>query len=138
MYKFFVWVNSSVRGPFLPAYLAGTMHWTEALTGKLTESVKLVGATINCGGGYFHPNPQPHVQSYAIATDQVGLLIDPRYQFRFPVDKQSNTTNDDSADRFLPDPQSSQACSTVFCGPKAVMWVWAASSCSQQRARAQQ
>lgn len=71
-YRFFVWVNSSVRGPFLPAYLHGAMHWTEALTRKITESVKLVGATINCGGGYFHPDPQPHVQSYAVAMDTVS------------------------------------------------------------------
>jgi len=33
--------------------------------------VKLVGATINCGGGYLHPQPQPHVQSYVVAMDQV-------------------------------------------------------------------
>ena len=42
-----------------------------ALTGKLTDRVKLVGATINCGGGYLHPEPQPHVQSYVVAMDQV-------------------------------------------------------------------
>jgi hypothetical protein len=68
-----VWLNSSVRGPYLPAYLAGRMHWTEALTGKLTDRVKLVGATINCGGGYLHPEPQPHVQSYVVALDQVPI-----------------------------------------------------------------
>lgn len=61
-----------MRGPFLPAYLRGGMHWTEPLTTKLSESVKLVGATINCGGGYFHPDPQPHVQSYAVAMDAVS------------------------------------------------------------------
>ena len=66
-----MWLNSSVRGPYLPSYLAGRLHWTEALTGKLTERVKLVGATINCGGGYLHPEPQPHVQSYVVAMDQV-------------------------------------------------------------------
>lgn len=30
-----------VRGPFLPAYLRGSMHWTEPLLSKLTDSVKL-------------------------------------------------------------------------------------------------
>ena len=79
-----MWINSSVRGPFLPAYLHGAMHWTEALTRKLTESVKLVGATINCGGGYFHPDPQPHVQSYAVAMDAVSAhsLSIPSSRFR--------------------------------------------------------
>lgn len=31
-----------VRGPFLPAYLRGRMHWTEPLLSKLSDSVKLV------------------------------------------------------------------------------------------------
>ena len=41
-YKYFVWLNSSVRGPFLPAYLRGRLHWTEPLLSKLSSSVKLV------------------------------------------------------------------------------------------------
>ena len=48
-YRYFVWLNSSVRGPFLPAYLRGKMHWTAAFTSRITDSVKLVGSTINCG-----------------------------------------------------------------------------------------
>ncbi|GAB4813085.1 hypothetical protein N2152v2_000131 [Parachlorella kessleri] len=73
-YSYFVWLNSSVRGPFLPAYLAGKMHWTEPFLGKLSSSVKLVGPTINCGGAYGRP-PVPHVQSYVAATDRLGLQI---------------------------------------------------------------
>jgi hypothetical protein len=42
-YKYFVWLNSSVRGPFLPAYLRGRLHWTEPLLSKLSDRVKLVG-----------------------------------------------------------------------------------------------
>ena len=48
-YRYIVWLNSSVRGPFLPAYLRGKMHWTAAFTSRITDSVKLVGSTINCG-----------------------------------------------------------------------------------------
>lgn len=79
-YKYFVWLNSSVRGPYLPAYLrssrsgGGAFRWVDALTSRLSETVKLVGPTINCGGAYDHP-PVAHVQSYAAATDQAGLGV---------------------------------------------------------------
>jgi hypothetical protein len=110
-YKYFIWLNSSVRGPFLPPYLRGRLHWTVPFTSKLStsfsssrtsttartssitdfsirtsssssssskqfskEEVKLVGATINCGGAHGLP-PQPHVQSYITATDSIGLNI---------------------------------------------------------------
>lgn len=73
-YRFFIWMNSSVRGPFLPAYLAGKLHWTEPLLSKLTDSIKLVGPTINCGRAYDLP-PTVHVQSYVSATDAAGLEV---------------------------------------------------------------
>ncbi|GAB4815440.1 hypothetical protein N2152v2_002486 [Parachlorella kessleri] len=82
-YKYFVFLNASVRGPFLPAYWPKGALWTEAFTGKLTDTVKLVGTTINCGGivvdGLSRANP--HVQTFAMATDAVGLAViraDPR------------------------------------------------------------
>lgn len=73
-YRYFVWLNSSVRGPFLPSYLRGRMHWTEPLLSKLSSSVKLVGATINCGRAYDIP-PTVHIQSYVSATDAAGLAV---------------------------------------------------------------
>lgn len=75
-YTYFVWLNSSVRGPFMPVYAAARMHWTEAYTSKLTNVVKLVGSTVNCGGAYGRP-PVPHVQTYVVATDRVGLQVRP-------------------------------------------------------------
>ncbi|KAL4439936.1 hypothetical protein ABPG75_002937 [Micractinium tetrahymenae] len=73
-YEFFIFLNPSVRGPFLPPYLRGRMHWTEPLLSKLSGSVKLVGPTISCGGVWPSPG-QPHVQSYALATDCAGLAV---------------------------------------------------------------
>ena len=73
-FKYYVWLNSSVRGPFLPAYLRGRLHWTEPLLSRLSPAVKLVGATINCGRAYELP-PTPHVQSYVAATDAAGLEV---------------------------------------------------------------
>ncbi|WIA10790.1 hypothetical protein OEZ85_010958 [Tetradesmus obliquus] len=80
-YKFFFFVNSSVRGPYLPAYARGRMHWMSAFTSRLTGSVKLVGSTISCEGSPLHGQQKgrwrrnPHVQSYAVATDKVGLHL---------------------------------------------------------------
>jgi hypothetical protein len=62
-YTFFVMMNSSVRGPFLPNFWPKDRPWTEALTGLLNAEVKLVGPTINCGGG-------AHIQSTVLATDR--------------------------------------------------------------------
>ena len=32
-YHHFIFLNSSVRGPFIPAYLRGVMHWADAFVG---------------------------------------------------------------------------------------------------------
>eukprot|EP00891_Asterochloris_glomerata_P006722 jgi/Astpho2/6722/Aster-06741 len=80
-YKYFIFMNSSVRGPFIPPYLQGKVRWQATLTSKLSDTVKLVGPTISCEGspkdgivdGEWRTNP--HVQSYVVATDQVGFGI---------------------------------------------------------------
>jgi len=66
-----------------PAACQADVHWTTALTSRLSDSVKLVGSTISCGStfrGETHRSPSltcPHVQSYALATDQAGLQARP-------------------------------------------------------------
>eukprot|EP00892_Ulva_mutabilis_P010141 jgi/Ulvmu1/749/UM010_0123.1 len=78
-YQHFIFLNSSVRGPFLPTYLQGRVHFTEAMTSKLVGEVKMVGPTISCEatgtgpGGRLRSNP--HVQSYAVATDAFGMRL---------------------------------------------------------------
>lgn len=83
-YKYFVFLNSGVRGPFLPAW-AHTLrlHWVTIFTSKLRVRggavdrwdmpsqgrVKMVGPTINCGRA-FDEAPLPHVQTYAFAVDR--------------------------------------------------------------------
>ena len=79
-YKYFVMMNSSTRGPFMPAYFK-QQAWSRIFTDKLNEDVKLVGSTISCEGASLGGDPanawrqNPHVQSYVLATDQVGLGI---------------------------------------------------------------
>lgn len=65
----YVFLNSSVRGPYVPRYVP---CWVSAFTSLLSDTVKLAGPTINVfkltGGKVL-----PHVQSYAFATDRAGL-----------------------------------------------------------------
>lgn len=78
-YRHVVLLNGSVRGPFLPAYWPAALHWSSALTSRLTGDVRLVGATVSCEasrrggvpGGELRRNP--HVQSYLLAMDQTAL-----------------------------------------------------------------
>ncbi|ORY86152.1 hypothetical protein BCR37DRAFT_390949 [Protomyces lactucae-debilis] len=71
-YKRFMFLNSSIRGPFFPNYarLAKQACWTQKLLGLLSDTTKLVGLTANCGDPDYGPK---HLQSFALATDQVGL-----------------------------------------------------------------
>lgn len=68
-YNFFVFVNSSMRGPFLPPWSDFTRHWSQYVTDKLTDSVALVGSAIN----YYYG--KPHVQSMMMAMDQRGVSV---------------------------------------------------------------
>ena len=49
-YRNIIMMNSSVRGPFLPAYWPAAVPWTSIFTDRLTNNVKLVGPTISCEG----------------------------------------------------------------------------------------
>ncbi|KDD76746.1 hypothetical protein H632_c120p2 [Helicosporidium sp. ATCC 50920] len=79
-YKYFVWLDTSVRGPFLPRYVnPAETPWHSLLTSLITEETKLVGATISCAGVKLeegHPTQSvPHVQGYLQATDRTGLAV---------------------------------------------------------------
>ena len=84
-YDYFLFLDSSVRGPFLPRYFSrrgggGTSDkrwakskqaakpWTSVFTDKLNDKVKLVGRTISC-------ESEMHVQAPVFATDAVGLKV---------------------------------------------------------------
>ncbi|KAK8124633.1 uncharacterized protein PG998_000392, partial [Apiospora kogelbergensis] len=65
-YKRFITLNASIRGPFVPRWSKSC--WSDNYLGRLTDKVKLVGMTINCG-------PQYHIQSMIFATDSVGMEL---------------------------------------------------------------
>jgi len=71
-YDTFIFVNSSVIGPFLPSYYKG--KWTDIYLEGLQGNVKLFGSTINTIGDPL----KAHVQSYIFSMDKTTLqyLID--------------------------------------------------------------
>lgn len=76
-------LNTSVAAVSLTGSqrVQGHVHWADVLFSKITEEVKLVGPTINCEGSPQGGNPantwrkNPHVQSYVVATDRIGMQI---------------------------------------------------------------
>jgi hypothetical protein len=73
-----IFLNSSVRGPFLPSYVtaAADVTWPTLFLAPLDKhNVKLVGPTINV---FKQPNgapPRPHVQSYAFGCDAATVAF---------------------------------------------------------------
>jgi hypothetical protein len=66
-YRYFIFLNSSVRGPFIVSYYDNPI-WYTIFTRRLNNHIKLVGCTINC-------QIAPHVQSYLWALDFEGLNL---------------------------------------------------------------
>jgi hypothetical protein len=75
-YDNFIFVNSSVIGPYLPSYYKG--KWTDVYIEGLKNGVKLFGSTINCcfsvyGPTKIEPDKHSHVQSYIFSMDREAL-----------------------------------------------------------------
>lgn len=87
-YKRFITMNASIKGPFLPRY-DSTSCWTDIFLGRITDTVKLVGTTVNC-------QPSPHVQSMLWATDDIGMgiLLDPALAHSVPQEDHWGTVDD--------------------------------------------
>jgi len=79
-------LNSSVRGPFLHPSLPLHLPWHRLLTSRLggDGNIRMIGPVISCEGSPLHdpaiePDAKwrwnPHVQSWALAVDAVGLNV---------------------------------------------------------------
>ncbi|CAH1777920.1 unnamed protein product, partial [Owenia fusiformis] len=78
-YKYVFFMNSSVRGPFLPTYVAD-QDWTSLFTKHLSEDIKLVGTSIYCPHPRY-PTFKLHLQSMFLLTDLTGLrIVEPMLQ----------------------------------------------------------
>jgi hypothetical protein len=69
-YNYFIFLNQTALGPFVPLWCSIKGHWAELLTEKINAETKLVGATINPLNW-----DRAHVQGQCFATDRVGLDI---------------------------------------------------------------
>lgn len=67
-YDNFIFVNSSVIGPFIPGYCKD--KWTDIYINGLQNNVKLFGSTINTCGD---PLNKSHVQSYIFSMNKTTL-----------------------------------------------------------------
>jgi hypothetical protein len=47
-YKYYIFLNSSIRGPFWPNYMPPRWQWTRAYTDLLRGDVKAVGSSLVC------------------------------------------------------------------------------------------
>jgi hypothetical protein len=74
-YEKFIFVNSTVLGPFVPYYYKG--KWTDIYTNNLTDDVRIFGSSINSCIQKFN-KILFHVQSYIFAMNKetVEFLID--------------------------------------------------------------
>jgi tetratricopeptide (TPR) repeat protein len=78
-----IFLNSSVRGPFLPEYITAAagntsadLTWPTLFLAPLDKhNVKLVGPTINVFKQFNGAPPRPHVQSYAFGCDAATVAF---------------------------------------------------------------
>ncbi|QKF93546.1 rhamnan synthesis F protein [Fadolivirus algeromassiliense] len=66
-YDYFILLNSTCLGPFIPMYCL--TNWIDIFINMITDKVKLVGPTIN------HYYGKPHIQSYMLCMDRIGMKI---------------------------------------------------------------
>ncbi|KAL0049041.1 hypothetical protein WJX82_004927 [Trebouxia sp. C0006] len=75
-YQYFVWLDSSAKGPLLPTHTLQGDHasaWHTLLTSRITATTKLVGANIVCEP--IREDMMPYVEATLMATDTVGLQV---------------------------------------------------------------
>jgi len=72
-YDYFIFLNSTCIGPFIPRYVPNNLNWVNIFTSKLDSNIKLCGPTIN----YLNKSKKmsPHIQSFAFATDKTGIDV---------------------------------------------------------------
>lgn len=71
-YKYFIFLNSSVKGPFFPSYMPAGWQWTDAFIERLEGDVRGVSSSLVClphedAGGY-----GAKMESWAFALDTQG------------------------------------------------------------------
>lgn len=71
----YIFLNSSVRGPFYPSYMPESWQWTQAFTSRINHLSKMVSSSLVCLPEVDAGGPGPRAESWAFATDREGLKI---------------------------------------------------------------
>ncbi|KAK9814261.1 hypothetical protein WJX72_003056 [[Myrmecia] bisecta] len=74
-YKYFIFLNSSVRGPFFPSFMPPQWHWTRGYTDQLRGELKLVGASLVCLPTIDHGGHGPKIESWTFAVEPHTLRL---------------------------------------------------------------
>ena len=77
-FDYFICINDTCRGPFLPNYIPKSLTWVDMFLQDLNDKVKLVGPTWNIEEDYLSRELKlnsynPHIQSYCFGTDRETL-----------------------------------------------------------------
>ena len=70
-----VFLNDTVRGPFVPRYTPPRLSWPALFASRLDDTVKLVGCSLNSMLGWEPRFRCPHVQSMAFACDGATVAL---------------------------------------------------------------
>ncbi|QKF94528.1 GDP-fucose protein O-fucosyltransferase [Fadolivirus algeromassiliense] len=74
-FKYYIFMNCGVIGPFIPPSYPKNLHWSTIFTSKITDDIKLVGTTISCLGRTHGEFIGPKVGGYFFTTDNIGLTL---------------------------------------------------------------
>ena len=68
-YDYFIFLNDTVRGPFIPNYIPSNITWVDMFLSGIDDKVKLVGPTQNyCLGSR-------HIQSMCFGMDKIAVKL---------------------------------------------------------------
>ena len=74
-YAYFVFINSSSRGPFMPKWTPPQLHFTDVLTQSFAvrRTTKVVGSYLTCLPEALEPLPGPIIETTFFALDKESL-----------------------------------------------------------------
>lgn len=92
-FDYFIFMNDTVLGPFLPRYIPNNINWYYMFCRLLSKEVKLSGLSINYFPWGNNGKDLQHVQSMMFCTDKIGLDILNKCIFHITPDEYNNIYN---------------------------------------------
>lgn len=82
-FDYFIFINDTCRGPFLPKYIPKSINWVDLFLSGLSDKVKMVGATSLTEDYvewlqeylFIEAGKNKHIQSYCFGVDKTALNI---------------------------------------------------------------